>query len=152
MEESIRLLDDKTDRTTRQLLQKVVEKKKKFDLYKLRHLLIMWATIFLAFLYIIYLYHLIIKPYSYSFAVMFSVFVQKGNNVYLLVLIVGMYGLMNLLKEKKEKAEKEFHALRCEIIDKSKDLWKKEDEWKNRHLVFEMMKKKFDINLYHESK
>jgi hypothetical protein len=59
---------------------------------------------------------------------------------------------MNIFREKKEKAEKEFHALRCEIIDKSKDLWKKEESWTSRHLVFEMMKKTFDINLYHENK
>ncbi|MEW8986220.1 MAG: DUF2663 family protein, partial [Bacillus sp. (in: firmicutes)] len=62
------------------------------------------------------------------------------------------YGLMNLFRNKRDKAEKEFHALRCEIIDKSKDLWRKEEAWSNRHLVFEMMKKNYDINLFHENK
>ena len=65
--------------------------------------------------------------------------------------IIG-FGAMNLLKQEKEKKEKEYQELRCEIVDRSKDLWKKEEEWKNRHIVFELMKKKYDINLYHEKK
>lgn len=152
MESSIKLLDNRTDDATKQMLQKVVERKRKFDKFKLRHLIVMWTTIFIAFLYFIYLYYSVMAPYSYSFASMFSVFVKNSANLYLLVIVVGLYGLMNLLREKREKAEKEYHAIRCEIIDKSKDLWKKEDEWKNRHTVFEMMKANYDINLYHENK
>ncbi|UII54672.1 YpbF family protein [Cytobacillus spongiae] len=152
MESPIIMLDDRTDQATRQMLQKVVERKKKFDRYKLRHLLVVYSTISLAFLYFIYLYYTILEPYSYSFFAIFSAYVNQSINLYLLILTVGLYGLMNLLKEKREKAEKEFHALRCEIIDKSKDLWKREEEWKSRHLVFEMMKKNYDINLFHENK
>lgn len=70
----------------------------------------------------------------------------------MLILTIGLFGLMNLLKQKREKAEKEFHDLRREIVDKSKDLWKKEEAWKNRHQVFEMMKNNYDINLFYESK
>jgi hypothetical protein len=65
---------------------------------------------------------------------------------------IGLYGYMVLIKKKLDKAEKEFQLLRCEIINKSKQLWEKEEEWKNRHKVFEMMKKNYDINLYHENK
>lgn len=152
MESSIMMLDDRTDKATKQMLQKVVERKRKFDAFTFRHLIVLWATIFSSFIYLYFLYKTVAVPYSYSFAEMFSAFVSQSYNLYALVLIVGLYGLMNLLKEKKDKAEKEFHALRCEIIDKSKDLWKQEEAWKNRHLVFEMMKKNYDINLYHENK
>nr|WP_193750923.1 DUF2663 family protein [Bacillus coahuilensis] len=41
--------------------------------------------------------------------------------------------------------------MRKEIVDRSKDLWK-EQRWNDRHIVFEHMKKNYDINLYHESK
>lgn len=152
METSILLLDEKTDLATKQMLENVVKRKKKFDLYSRRHTLAIWGTMVPAFFYIIYLYMTIAKVYSYSFAAMFSAFVNDSNNLLFLVVTIGMYGLMNLLKEKKDKAEKEFHELRCEIVDRSKDLWKKEEEWKNRHIVFEMMKKNYDINLYHEKK
>lgn len=152
MESSIKMLDDRTDQATRQMLQKVVERKRKYDKLKLQHLIIMWLTLLLAFIFLFYIYKTVMQPYSYSFAAMFSVFVNQSANLYFLVITFGLYGLMNLLREKREKAEKEYHALRCEIIDKSKDLWKKEDEWKNRHIVFEMMKTNYDINLFHENK
>ncbi|PWW30394.1 uncharacterized protein DUF2663 [Cytobacillus oceanisediminis] len=152
MEAPIKMLDDRTDQATRKMLEKVVERKQKFDKFKSWHLVAMWATVFISFLYFFYIYKTVMQPFSYSFASMFSAFVNQSGNFYLLVFTVGLYGLMNLLREKREKAEKEFHALRCEIIDKSKDLWKKEEEWKNRHTVFEMMKKNYDINLYHENK
>ncbi|MDP4162920.1 MAG: YpbF family protein [Bacillota bacterium] len=152
METSILNLDHRTDPATKQILQNVVKRKGKFDRFKLRHLIVVWATLAVTSIYLIYLYLTIGKTYSYSFAAMFSAFVKNPINFYLLTLSVGLYGFMNLLKEKREKAEKEYHALRCEIVDRSKDLWKKEDEWKNRHLVFEMMKKEYDINLFHENK
>jgi hypothetical protein len=152
MEQDIVNLDDRTDPATKKMLQNLIDRKKKFDKYKSRHLFSVWVTIGLISLYFCYLYVSVMKPYSYSFAEIFSVFVQNSANLYFLILTVGTYGLMILLKEKREKAEKEYHGLRCEIVDRSKDLWKKEEEWKNRHIVFEMMKKRFDINLYHENK
>lgn len=152
MESSILLLDDRTDQATKQMLHNVVQRKKKFEAFKSKHMYVMWITIFLASFYFLHLLISVGKPYSYSFASMFSAFVSNSVNFYLLMLIMGAYGFMNLLREKRDKAEKEFHALRCEIIDKSKDLWKKEDAWSNRHHVYEMMKKTFDINLYHENK
>lgn len=152
MESSIIMLDERTDQATKQMLQKVIERKRKFDDLKSKHLIIMWSTVFSSFVYFYYLYLSIAIPYSYSFASMFSAFVGNSINFYCLIVIIGLFGFMNLLREKREKAEKEFHALRCEIIDKSKDLWKKEEAWNYRHLVFEMMKKNYDINLYHENK
>lgn len=152
MESPIKLLDDKTDPATKQILENVVKRKRKFDLYKKRHTVTIWVTISIVSLFFLYLYFTIASNYSYSFAAMFSAFVNDTNNLTFLTATVGMYGYMNLLKGKKEKAEKEFHDLRCEIVDRSKDLWSKEDAWKNRHLVFEMMKKNYDINLYHEKK
>ncbi|MGA9225698.1 MAG: YpbF family protein [Mesobacillus sp.] len=152
MEPEIMNLDDRTDHATKKMLNNLIDRKRKFDRYKSRHLLSVWITIGLITVYFYYLYVTVMKPYSYSFAEIFSVYVQNSANLYFLVLTVGTYGLMILLKEKREKAEKEYHALRCEIVDRSKDLWKKEEEWKNRHVVFEIMKKTYDINLYHENK
>jgi hypothetical protein len=152
MELPIKLLDDKTDPATKQILENVVKRKRKFDMYKKRHTVTIWVTISIVSLFFLYLYFTIAAAYSYSFAAMFSAFVNDTNNLTFLAATAGMYGYMNLLKGKREKAEKEFHDLRCEIVDRSKDLWKKEDAWKDRHLVFEMMKKNYDINLYHEKK
>lgn len=151
MEEVIKNLDERTDPATKEMLQKVVNKKKKFDRNKARHIYSIWSTMLLITVYLVYL-NMTVMEHSINFAAMFSSYVEDSINLYFLIFTVGSFGLMNLLKEKREKAEKEYHDLRCEIIDRSKDLWKKEDEWKNRHIVFEMMKQHFDINLYHESK
>lgn len=152
MESPILTLDCRTDMATKKMLENLVKRKRKFDDFKFKHELSIFSTIMLAVIMFLYLYFTIVKIYSFSFAAMFSAYANDSNNLWLLMGSVGMFGLMNLLKEKREKAEKEFHNLRCEIIDKSKDLWKKEDEWKNRHLVYEMMKDHYDINLYHENK
>lgn len=152
MGESILSLDERTDPATKQILMNVIKRKQKFDQLKQKHLFIMSCTLLLVFCYMVYLYNSIVSPYYYSFAKMFSVFVDNSLNLIFLIITVGTYGLMNLFRNKREKAEKEYHALRCEIIDKSKDLWRKDEAWSNRHLVFEMMKKNYDINLYHENK
>ncbi|MGP7816088.1 DUF2663 family protein [Niallia sp. 01092] len=152
MEDYIQKLDHDTDEATKAMLQKLVEKKRKYDGLKKIHLFIMWLTIFLTFVYTYWFYKQVAVPYNYSFAAMFSVLVQENVHLYAMLLIIGSFGFMNILKQKKEKAEKEFHELRCEIIDKSKDLWKKEEAWKNRHQVFNMMKQQYDINLFHETK
>lgn len=152
MESPILMLDERTDPATKKMLLKVVERKQKFDKLTKRHLFVMWSTILFTFCYFLFLYYFLVLPYSYSFAVLFSAFVNNRWNLLILMLVVGLFGYMNLLREKRDKAEKEFHALRCEIIDKSKDLWHKDEQWDNRHLVFEMMKKNYDINLFHENK
>lgn len=140
------------DPVTKRILENVIKRKGKLDIYKRRHTITIWITHTLVSLYFLYIFLTIARNYSYSFAIMFSAFVKDTNNLLFLVVTVGMYGYMNVTKEKKEKAEKEFHDLRCEIIDRSRDLWNQEEAWENRHLVFEMMKKNYDINLYHEKK
>ncbi|WP_409301433.1 YpbF family protein [Peribacillus sp. SCS-155] len=152
MEPAIILLDEHTDQATRQMLQNVVVRKRKFETLKKKHILSIVAAMTLSCMLLVYLYFYIAVPYSYSFFAMFSVFVNNSMHFLFLLITVGVYSYMILLKKQRDKAEKEFHGLRCEIIDRSKDLWKQKEEWKNRHKVFEMMKKNYDINLYHENK
>jgi hypothetical protein len=141
-----------SDPVTKRILENVIKRKAKYDLLKKRHKIAVWATLFLGAAFFFYVYFTIVRNYAYSFERMFSEFVGNKNNMTFLIAAIGMYGYMNLLKGKMEKAEKEFHDLRCEIIDRSKDLWSRQEEWENRHQIFEMMKKNYDINLYHEKK
>ncbi|MDQ0219019.1 DUF2663 family protein [Peribacillus cavernae] len=152
MEPAIILLDEHTDQATKHMLQTVIERKRKFDLAKRNHLVSIWASMTMAAMLLVYVYFYIARPYSDSFFDMFSVFVDNDNHFLFLLATIGLYGFMIVLKQMRDKAEKEYQGLRCEIIDKSKDLWKQESQWTNRHKVFEMMKKNYDINLYHENK
>lgn len=146
------LLLEYTDPATKQMLENVRKKKKKFDDSKRWHYFSIYGTLFFALIFFLYFYLSIAKNYSYSFFALFSASMNDSVNILLLVTTVIMYGAMNVLRQQKEKKEKEFHELRCEIVDRSKDLWKKEEQWNNRHHVFEMMKSRYDINLYHEKK
>jgi hypothetical protein len=151
VEDAIKNLESWTDEATKEMLQNVVKRKRKFDKYEKRHLIVVWLTVFGFIIYGIYLYITVYQPNSYSAAEMFNAFVSNSYNGYYLFALFGLFGYMNVLKKLLDKYEKEYHALRCEIIDKSADLWKGEG-WEKRHLVFEMMKNKYDINLYHENK
>ncbi|EDL63611.1 YpbF family protein [Bacillus sp. SG-1] len=151
MNSHIAKLDEWTDLATKQMLQNVIERKQKWDKLKRFHLIMLWGSVFFAFILIYYFYNKVIGPYSYSFEAVFSAFFSKESHLYAFLFITGMFGAVKVLYDKKEKAEKDYHALRSEIIDRSKDLWK-EDSWKKRHRVYELMKKEWDINLYHVSK
>jgi hypothetical protein len=141
-----------TDQATKQMLENVRKRKKKFDDVKMWHYFSIYGTIFFAFIFTVYFYISFVKQYSFSFIAMLSAVLNDTVAVYLLAFTIVGFGAMNLLKQQKEKKEKEYQELRCEIVDRSKDLWKKEEDWKNRHVVFEIMKKQYDINLYHEKK
>ncbi|WP_342432161.1 DUF2663 family protein [Neobacillus sp. FSL H8-0543] len=146
------LLLEHTDEATKQMLENVRKRKQKFDEAKKWHFFTIYSTLFFAFLFFSYFYLTVAKIYSYSFFAMFSAAVNDSVNVLLFFVTLSLFGAMNVLKQQKEKKEKEYQELRCEIVDRSKDLWKKEDQWGNRHIIFEMMKKNYDINLYHEKK
>jgi Protein of unknown function (DUF2663) len=151
MDTPIRLLNH-TDEATKQMLENVRKRKEKFDIAEKRHFLAIYLTLACAVIFFGNFYITIAKQYSYSFFAMFSATLDDTLSVFMFALTIIGLGSMNVLKQQKEKKEKEYQELRKEIVDKSKDLWKKEEDWKNRHLIFEMMKKNYDINLYHENK
>jgi formate-dependent nitrite reductase membrane component NrfD len=151
MDSPIQLIEH-TDQATKQMLENVRKRKKKFDDTKRWHYFSIYLTLTFALIFITYFYMTIYEHSSYSFLAVLSATINDTYSVYLLSIVLIGLGAMNVLKQQKDKKEKEYQELRCEIVDRSKDLWKKEEEWKNRHVVFEMMKKKYDINLYHEKK
>jgi predicted nucleic acid-binding protein len=146
------LLLEHTDEATKQMLENVRKRKIKFDTAKRLHYLSIYSLLLFAFLFFSYFYFMIAKQYSYSFFAMFSASVSDAINISLMAVTAILYGAMNVLRQQKEKKEKEYQELRCEIVNRSKDLWKKEEHWKSRHVDFDVMKKTYDINLYHEKK
>jgi len=152
MEAYINDLDEHTDEATKIMLNDVVKRKRKFDHYKSRHFLFIYITLGITAILVVYVYKNIIPLYSYSFMSMYNSFFDNEFIILSMLLLAFMYGGMLYYKKKMDKAEKEFHALRCEIIDRSKDLWKNDVAWKNRHILFNKFKDLYDINLFHENK
>ena len=153
MDQTILKLDENlTDQATKKMLQNVVDRKKKYDYLKKKHFWTTMVSIALGFMLVGYLYYFFVKPYSYSFLDMVISFFGHSQSLFYCSAAFGVYGYMLILKKKMDKAEKEYHALRCEIVDRSKDLWKHENAWRERHKIFQVMKEIYDINLYHENK
>lgn len=148
----IQLDDSVTDLATKRMLQNVIERKRKFDSLKKKHFRTTIVTLILGLLLILYIYILYVRPYSSSLLDVLTEFMGQNTSLLYCTVAFGVYGYMLILKKKMDKAEKEYHALRCEIVDRSKDLWKQENAWKERHKIFQVMKEMYDINLFHQNK
>ena len=151
MDSVLLLLDDGTDEATKQMLQNLIKRKKKLDKLHKKQMVVLWFFFLYAILFIYLFYERLLVPFSDSAFQIISTFFNSRIMMILLLAGAGLLGAVKIFHDQKDKAEEEFHALRCEIIDKSKDLWKNE-AWDNRHKLFEIMKKNYGINLYHESK
>src|SRR5690606_24389720 len=152
IETQIRELNEYTDEVTKQMLQHSVEKKRKYETLKARSYYMKLVALFLLAIFLVYVYRTLILPYSYSTALMIRIFLDESIYFIFVFIIGGLYGGIRYVDKKKDEAEDKYHAIRREIVDKSKDLWKEPEQWRERQHVFEMMKKEFDVNLYHESK
>lgn len=152
MEPAIRSLDYHTDEATRHMLDNLVKKKRKFDAYKNKRTFWRLATFLGISFFLIYITMFVIQPNAYSAEAVLSVFLGSRFHLYAMMGLAGCFGSVLFYQKKTDKAEKEYHDLRCEIIERSMDLWPHPVHWQKRHDVFTMMKKEFDINLYYESK
>lgn len=151
MESVIQTLDKHTDDATKKTLQLLVAKKRKFDQFKKREWRWRLSTFFTLGLFLIYIYYFIVGQ-STSYSEMFAYFFDRSIHLPIVMFIGCQIGMIKYLLYKKDKAEKEYHELRKEMVKRSDDYWSQPEEWKQRHQVFEMMKREFDINLYHETK
>ncbi|ALF11351.1 YpbF family protein [Parageobacillus thermoglucosidasius] len=138
------------DEVTKQMLLGVIEKKQEWERLK-KHSLILQLVAFGGFTaFFIYVLLGLLIP-SGTWTAFVQAFFGKTAHLYMLLLLLTSYWIALHNKRKCDKAEEEFHSLRCEIIQKSADLWKEEQQWKERHKLFERMKKEYDINLYYEN-
>lgn len=138
------------DEVTKAILQRVVEHKKKWDDMKKR---VKWSFSLFLFsltLFGLYIYQTVVIPNRISTERIVAALIDE--RIFWFAVFVGSFGwLVSFYKKKSEKAEQDFHALRCEFIQKSSELLQ-EEVWQKRHLLFTWMKETYDIQLYHENK
>lgn len=151
MEHEIKMLNHHTDEATKQTLQLLVNKKRKQDTFKKREWRWRVFCSVTAGLFLVYVYFFIFHQ-SPSYSASISYFFDRTVHFWIVMFIAFQLGMIKYLLYKKDKAEKEYHDLRKEMVKRSDDYWSKPTDWKQRHQVFDMMKKEFDINLYHETK
>lgn len=139
-----------TDEVAKQMLLGVIEKKEKWDRWKTKVKLLQIATAVGGIAFLAYVvFGIVLSPRPASSKVV--VFFGETSHLFLLFLFGTAIFVMNVYQKKCDKAEEEFHALRCEIIQKSADLWRADDEWKKRHEWFTVLKTKYDIDLFYEN-
>ncbi|GIN73452.1 hypothetical protein J14TS2_39270 [Bacillus sp. J14TS2] len=142
---------DKMDPTTKRILQNLIDRKLKLNRFKQLHFILFSSAILFSTILFYSVYNMAVLPYRSSVFDLITFVLQQNHFIFLLLLAFGLFGTVKIVFEKREKSEQDFHALRREVIDKSGDLWKGE-QWGERHKIYEQMKKKYDINLYHQSK
>lgn len=152
VESQIVMLNHQTDEPTKQMLQNLVDRKRKFDKFKQKCFFYQMFTFITLIGFMAYLYRFVVQPSGGNIGYVFSSFVNETLHTFLVLTIVGGYATSLYFKKKEDKAETEYHNLRCEIIKKSPALWPQPFHWQKRNEVFKVMKKEFDINLFHESK
>ncbi|MRX55477.1 DUF2663 family protein [Bacillus idriensis] len=152
VEKQIQQLSDSTDLATKQMLQSVLNKKRKYERYKKNCFRFQMFTLTGGMAFFLYFYQLIVVPNGSDIGYMLGQVVGSAFHFFIILTIGAGYATSHYYKKKEEKYEKEYHGLRTEIIRKSSELWPQPYHWKKRGEVYDMMKKDFDINLYFESK
>nr|WP_239583346.1 DUF2663 family protein [Metabacillus iocasae] len=134
------------------MLQTVIDRKRKFERLKEKEKKLTLAFIAALLLVGLYLFFSFSKISIFSFSAAISFLVGETYHLFFILAVMSSYLYLLQIHKKSEKAEKEFHDLRCEIIQKSKELWPTNEKWESRQHVFQLMKREYDINLYHENK
>ncbi len=151
MELFLRQLDNRLDETTKKMIEHLIERKIKYERYKSTHFFLLSMTLLYAIFLFYISYHFLIVPQSTS--IIDSLFQIFGTNHLLPLFLIGviLFGASNIFFNRKKKTEKEYEDLRCELIARSSD--RLFDEiWHDRHELFHLLKTKYDINLYYETK
>lgn len=68
---------------------------------------------------------------------------------FMAILSMLIYSMFQF-KRKFDKAEKDVDKIREDIMDRSYEFWRTKEELEERYKVFEYLKDKEDINLYHK--
>ncbi|HHY71651.1 MAG TPA: DUF2663 family protein [Bacillus bacterium] len=127
-----------------QLKRKFDKKEAELRFYKLAFLVIV------AF-FIGYLLFFIVMPYRFHYGMMISLLVNNVYHYLFIAVIVTIHSRLKFVEKKADMAEKDFNTLRCEVIQRSEELWPDGEKRKQRHHFFIEMKEKYNINLYYES-
>ncbi|KAA6451645.1 DUF2663 family protein [Bacillus swezeyi] len=140
-------LDRFADEPTRQMLRGLIKRKQKYENYARQTFRWQAAAIICAASFCLF-----IAAKGLGQSGFLSEMLNDSIYLFWILSAAFAYSTAYYFKKKEEKAEGEYHKLRCEIIQKSTDLWPQPEMWKSRETVFKIMKQQYDINLYFESK
>lgn len=152
MDSQIQQLNELTDNVAKRMLQSVIDKKRKLDKInekekKVRRMLLGCLALICLYIFLSFQQLSLI-----TYRAAFSFVLSSVSHLVMILVVFSLYYYLLQIRKKSEKTEKEFHDLRCEVIQKSPNLWGDAEKWEARQHVFSMMKKEYDVNLYYENK
>ncbi|HWO95723.1 MAG TPA: DUF2663 family protein [Bacillus sp. (in: firmicutes)] len=152
MDSQIRQLNELTDEVAKHMLQSVIDKKRKLDQINEKEKKIRWLLLGCLALICLYIFLSFQQLAFITYHSVLSFLLSSVSHLVMILVIFSLYYYLLQVRKKSEKTEKEFHDLRCEVIQKSPDLWGDAEKWEARQHVFSMMKEEYDVNLYYENK
>ncbi|AKU32794.1 MULTISPECIES: DUF2663 family protein [Bacillus] len=140
------------DQPTQKMIETLIKRKRKYEGFAKQCKRWQWTA--LLSLAILLFYFVITANSGGSLQPEAMIATLLGHEVFLFWIMAEVFAFYAsyYYKKKEEKAEDEYHKLRCEIIQKSTDLWPQSNQWEEREAVFHFMQTQYDINLYYESK
>ncbi len=140
----------KSDLVAREAVKTLVGNKESLDKVCKKAVLFRWILAVSAVFYAVYLALFM----SYSPAgqddLLSDILLGKANLMFLMALAV-QYAMLLTYKMKEDMAKEDYENLRIEIISRSEEFWKNEEQWRERAEVFRYLKDVYDINLFHEN-
>jgi cobalamin biosynthesis protein CobD/CbiB len=131
------------------VLAQLVEKKAEKDKWK--KALNQWglSMLFVVVATFVYLYYFKVRTASYMANPLTLLFDDEMVWVCIVYLILSSFQMI-WMKKKYKKADDDYEAIRKDFIDRNEEWWSDEEQWEMRHVVFEFMKKEYNINIYHK--
>lgn len=133
------------------IIKDLCELKKKHDKKEAELKFYKGGLLLASVLFLVYVLFFSVVPYRFHFNSMITVLINNVNNYFFIALIVTFFYRMKFIEKKAESAEKEYNALRCEVIQRTEELWPDGERRQKRHLFLKEMKDKYNINLYYEN-
>ncbi|WP_461202627.1 DUF2663 family protein [Anoxybacillus sp. TBDG-1] len=139
------------DEVTKAILKRVMAHKKEWNDMKKRMQLSFILFLLSLALFGLYMYQTFVISHRTSIERIMMALINDERTFSFAVFVGSLAWLVFFYKKKSDKAEQDFHALRCEFIQKSSELLP-ERAWEKRHVLYEWMRETYDIQLYHENK
>ena len=137
-----------TDMATKVVLFGLVKKKAKFDKFERNYKMTLFLLFFLCGAFLLNCYWLFGTGFFPKDELYLTLFKDRLN-ILLIISFALAFCWLIVMRRRSEKYEHEFEALRSEVIDRSGDFWQ-DESWDNRHAVYEIMDKHYQINLFFE--
>ena len=139
------------DKVGQVIVKDLCELKKKHDKKEAELKFYKSGLLLASVLFLVYVLFFSVVPYRFHFSSMITVLINNVYNYFFIALIVTFFYRMKFIEKKAESAEKEYNALRCEVIQRTEELWPDVESRQKRHLFLKEMKDKYNINLYYEN-